>query len=57
MMKKKVLLFFASAVVVLLCVSACSSDDDEIDTSDCYTCTFNLLQAVTVTAVTVTIPT
>ena len=39
-MKKKVLLFFASAVVALLCVSACSSDDDEIDTSDCYTCTF-----------------
>ena len=39
-MKKKVLLFFASAVVALLCVSACSSDDDEIDTSNCYTCTF-----------------
>ena len=39
-MKKKVLLLFASAVVALLCGSACSSDDDEIDTSNCYTCTF-----------------
>lgn len=37
---KKNLYFFVSLVFALLAVCACSSDDDDVDTLDCYTCSF-----------------
>ena len=37
---KKNLYFFVSLVFALSAVCACSSDDDDVDTSDCYTCSF-----------------